>query len=389
MLQRLLERTKRERGLSPTLSHRHGLYVVAILVALVSLVNLKVFISENLSFTTDSDKKIHSQQEKCKTSKPAVIKLDKKHVWFNHICKAGGGTFNNRLTNKWDIEMNECHPRPCPTRFPRMSDFASDDAIKTDDITSQIGGSFIVVRDPIDRFISAFNWRGELLCHPNKEDKRVPKSYAWDNPEVYCEAHNKKNIEEVQIIFNKYNETINNLAEKLCDDNQEIREEARNDVRQIRTLQDQMHEFLPADWAKNELVYERLIPVVLEPGFDFNLITDEAIEYGLENFNISSKDQIKTRKSYYNDCIKNNENAEKTKEMKHSSANQKSLPFRPRKFLSPAGLECAASYFHRDYEFLEQLLYKACKLEDCVNAIESILERRASLIGDPEVRYSG
>lgn len=318
----------------------------------------------------------------CEAFKPSKIKLNEQYIWLNHIGKAGGGTFENRMTSKWNVKMHECHPFPCRNRFPNKSGFILAHAHKTD--ISQIPGSFIVVRDPVDRFVSAFNWRGLLLCHPNREDKRDKKLSAFDDPEMSCEKYKKEN-KEVQIIFNKYNENINNLAEKLCDENPKIQKEARDDIKKIRHLKNQMHEFLPANWAENELVYKRLIPVVLEPGFDFNLMTDEAIEYGLEKFNILSKDQIETHKSYI-DCMENNDNAEKTKQSAHSSANSKSesFLFRNHKFLGRAGLECVASYFHRDYDFLEQLLYKGCKSEDCVNAIESILERRASLLGPTE-----
>ena len=66
-------RSKKERGLSPTLSHRQVQYVVAFLVAIVFLANQKVFISEHLSFTTDSDKIIHSQQHRASFSKNVAI----------------------------------------------------------------------------------------------------------------------------------------------------------------------------------------------------------------------------------------------------------------------------------------------------------------------------
>lgn len=364
------------------LKTKHSFYFLLTTLSLSCILFLASFERKGYStfhgthVTHKENFRLSDGNKKCAWLKPTKIDLSSEYLWMNHPGKAGGGTLQYRLA-KWKVKIDECHPRPCITKFPDKNGFFENEKSARWSMThrnkiTHMPGSYIVVRDPVDRFVSAFNWRGFLLCHPYREDERLKKTASFLRPRKWCED-NLDSSQEKKIVFDKYKENVNKLAESLCD--VEKNPEILNDMKQIRHLTDRMVDFLPLDWSENPNVYENLIPIILEPGFDFQQMSDEAISYGLKKFNILSENEVRDRKKYV-DCLDNSPDLNNIH--KHSTA-RSDMVFRNFKLVSAKGIKCAVNYFKRDYDFLEQLLYKGCKSGECVSAIESILERRGLL----------
>jgi len=324
-------------------------------------------------------------------------------------------TFQHRLENEWRITLRECHASPCIDKFPDISGHVENELtqewyINHREDVSQIPGSFIIVRDPVDRFVSAFHERSLLLCrndnsNNNKKggrgkDNRIKANYetAYQNPTEFCERTD--HLGEWKILFEKYGGekdnvfSINNLAESLCDDSSSGGEKSnkKKDIQHVKHIHHEMVDFVPPDWSTNKLVYENLIPIVYEPGFgfDFDKMLDDTIMYGLEKFKILSREEVMERRKYV-DCVSSEDESSDNQLATYDHSSSKNSDFflssttnsynkPPVPALSEKGMFCAVEYFKKDYEFLEVLLYKGCKSGDCVAAIESILERRSELL---------
>lgn len=81
----------------------------------------------------------------------------KSKVTFYHVGKGGGGSVSSKF-DEYGIAKKGVHPSP------------SDSGIA--DILDGVNKTLIInVRDPVDRFVSAFDWRSLLFCSP--DDKRT------------------------------------------------------------------------------------------------------------------------------------------------------------------------------------------------------------------------
>jgi len=133
-----------------------------------------------------------------------------------HVGKAGGGTVWEGLKKNRIKPKTFCHvggPTKCL------------DKLQYGPATTLI----INVRDPLDRFVSAFRWRWGLLCKPgDKREPNYPKS--WQNPLDYCQKIPQK---EALILTKKYQSNPNLLAEALCE-NSPTRETAMKDYSSIK-----------------------------------------------------------------------------------------------------------------------------------------------------------
>ena len=90
----------------------------------------------------------------------------KETVTFFHLGKAGGGTVSRELRlNHISIAMS--HPKPNSGRIAELQKGPSQTLI-------------VNLRDPVDRFISAFRWRLVVLCSPDDERKAGRKGAAHD-----------------------------------------------------------------------------------------------------------------------------------------------------------------------------------------------------------------
>jgi len=274
-----------------------------------------------------------------------------KKIKFLHPGKSGGGTFDSRLKYFWDMKFDEAHPHPMK--------------IKKDDI------SFITIRDPIDRFVSSFNWRLVVLCNIDG-DKRNHGKKAVQHPESYCKVAPK---EEGKILFHKYKKDVNLLAEALCSNNKKERKQAEKDVLQIQHAQHSL-----SDWLRNVKNWHNIVPIVLEKYFDFNKQIDEAIQYGQDNYNFENELNFESRKRMV--CEKDiQEKNEKIKNLvKKLDASKHSSSVTNTPSLSRLGHQCLAQYYAKDYALIEKLKNKSCKSIDCKQALHSILSRRSCLL---------
>eukprot|EP00986_Skeletonema_menzelii_P005325 scaffold1915_cov143-Skeletonema_menzelii.AAC.11 len=120
-----------------------------------------------------------------------------------HVGKGGGGTLMKHL----GVGVNWVHPHPKPSTNEQLQN-------------GPLRTLIFNVRDPVDRFVSAFNWRSAILCHPNDERHRGKKKLgggkkigATRRPDEFC----KTGYEEEEILLREtYQSSPSVLAEALC-----------------------------------------------------------------------------------------------------------------------------------------------------------------------------
>mmetsp|Transcript_12204 Transcript_12204/g.23801 ORF Transcript_12204/g.23801 Transcript_12204/m.23801 type:complete len:471 (-) Transcript_12204:50-1462(-) len=122
---------------------------------------------------------------------------------FFHLGKGGGGTIEFILKD-YHVAFERNHPRP---RF--------DLKLLRGPTTTLL----INIRDPVDRFVSAFKWRALLFC--GKDDTRV--KYTKGNkrpPHIYPDkvCYGGDHQEEKQMLHQDFQYDPNLLAEALCED---------------------------------------------------------------------------------------------------------------------------------------------------------------------------
>lgn len=134
-------------------------------------------------------------------------------VRFYHLGKGGGGTiFFSLLDN--GIVVRRDHPRPMHGIEQLLN--------------GPVSTLLINIRDPVDRFVSAFNWRSLLICqrrdgeHRKKYPSEVDdKDRKWHQPHLHPEDFcydESLYPKEAKIIQRLYNDDINKLAESLCEE---------------------------------------------------------------------------------------------------------------------------------------------------------------------------
>jgi len=287
-------------------------------------------------------------------AKAPHLSLDNSLYKFLHPGKSGGGTFDLRVRRLWNIGIHQCHPEPC--------------FVSSGDMTV-----FITIRDPIDRFVSAFNWRIVILCEQG--------TAAFDDPDHICFKNDCVHCRENEILFNTYNRNVSKLAEALCSNNEEVKRQAEEDLVFIKHAK-----YSLVDWLQNEKNWEQLVPVVLEKPFDLNKQIDEAVQYAQQQthfedlFTFHQRNEMVCRKD------KQETNDDKIKEtehfMEHSSSEQHFPP------LSNLGKKCLAQYYAKDYSLIQTLKEKSCKTEDCRQALQSILNRFNYLLNRNELNQN-
>ena len=142
-----------------------------------------------------SVQQFYKQRRKCLHS------MDHK-VTFFHAGKAGGGTILSELRNNKIGFLSMSHPYPSPKKVEELQTGVSNTLI-------------INIRDPVDRFVSAFKWRSIVLCSPN--DTRVAGKGATHNPKNYCKTGENMKAEE-SLMREVYHSNPNEMAEALCID---------------------------------------------------------------------------------------------------------------------------------------------------------------------------
>ena len=270
-------------------------------------------------------------------SVPVSYMLSNKTAIFLHPGKSGGGTFKERSVQCWRTFMKTCHPLPC----------------KKFDSQSKI---IVTIRDPIDRFVSAFYWRLLIVC--DRKDKRELSRGATSDPERFC----KRNLPgELQVLRN-YKKDASILAESLCSPIEKVRARAEKGLRKIEHAKIDLQQWLNFSWHS-----EDLFPIVTESGItNLESETDAALHWLHNREKFEREDDFQRRSQY----------AEKRRvagDLVHTSTGRK-------KSLTPKAEQCLMKYFMKDYEILQEMEQTACKTEGCHQGLRSILERRSLLL---------
>jgi hypothetical protein len=305
-----------------------------------------------------------------------------------------GGTFLDRLKHKWRVNMLECHPHPCNT-IPGGRD-------ETNDQTPIPVQSAILIRDPVDRFVSAFYWRANVLC---LRAGYLCNPQKWPPPRQYVGAPDSKKEIEINLIFNASQANVNVLASRLCRNNNDANDsddfqQAALDVRRIGHLKETVVDWLEqssnavaataasssssasssaaaAIAASQSSPTSIMTPIVLERGVDFDSQIDAFVQHVIVNHTrIEAVDSASFahRLAYIEqqDCLESSVAGGKSSI--NASPKSKYMP------LSEENVKCVARFYHQDYQAIRDLATTHCTTEACRLGIESIWNRRAHLL---------
>ena len=282
---------------------------------------------------------------------------------FAQVGKAGGGTIRLRLANMAvQHKFSRCPPRPClHTALQRLAlQHHNLDAI------------LINVRDPVDRFLSAFNWRNIVLCNRSASDTRVPVSKgkgsrAWEQPGQYCKVESAERSR-----ITAYGGNPNRLAEGLCYTLGKRLEytAAHRTVKVLGHAQDSLTAHLGGDAMFAALVAEastQIAVIPLEPGFNFTDLIDSAVQSILPA-------------ATFHPVV---ESADALARMAHSSVAAQANAEGVRAFrLSPKGTCCLVQHYKTDYAAILKLAEVGCRgrlAGHCKEALFAMYDRRQSM----------
>jgi len=366
-----------------------------------------------------------------------------------HVGKSGGGTIGTLAWNRWTSlhrrgrqsgassaprddsdhattkrqqqiarrAYRKCHPNPCPDALREFVLGRSDNGGDSDDDDNEGQRRDVVlltVRDPVDRFVSAFRWRQQLLCDnfSGVERRKPGKPMNFGGlASPFCIEPRKgdaNGLAERRVLLGpKYNRSVDVLARALCrdkddttsnngnrgnDNNKNATEEALNDMKLIKHSQYSMSEWLrigdsgadagatdaggaePNSTEENRLPWWRqnakkkavLYPIVLEPPFDLEVQVEEAVFYAYGRSSSSSSTPPKSRSDSQEENYRSRavfahsrhssgttKGATSSKKTKRGGLTTQLLSL---SLLSDRGRECVAQYYAEDYEVLERLL---------------------------------
>lgn len=271
--------------------------------------------------------------------------LSRHTLRYLHPGKAGGGTFNDRSNNAWGYSLTQCHPIPCAGHAFEKN--------RTQIVLASI-------RDPIDRFVSAFQWRTQVVCNPAGDPRKHVGGFGGGDTQKVCKV-----VPEEGFLFTKYKQDVNQFAEALCTD------EAKEEIHKVMHMQYALVDWFGGGQWKNKV--DTLVPIVMEKGFDFNQDIDRAWEWVQEHYPLEPASQFEERKQAV-DCVGQKKGNPLSM---HTGGNHTSL--------SPQGIQCVFHHFKSDYKLIQQLLeFKVCKWKSCELALQSILDRRQHLLAFSE-----
>lgn len=285
---------------------------------------------------------------------PIPIKLGSQLLL--HLGKAGGGTVKHTF-QLWESKVPKCHSNPC------IKDTQDSELV------------FVTIRDPVDRFVSGFNWRELLLCNKHNETRRT-FARAYTNPKKYCKQMSDK---ESYILHEKYMSNVSQLAMALC---QEDNSKAEEDVSSIGHAKYALSDWLPSSQHWQYEGKSKLLPMVVEPGYDFIEQINNQFKYSVVKQNGTSS-LIRNEKIFKKNSQQEDEKSEKF--YAHSSvANGRGFSTEERKDLTEC---CLARYLHRDYKIIKEIVAtSSCdgdKSGNCQGALESIYKRREKYLKFP------
>jgi len=170
----------------------------------------------------------------------------KDSVTFFHVGKAGGGTITNELRRRYRIGVASTHPKPNPSRIREFQ------------IPGRSQTLIVNVRDPVDRFVSAFRWRVVVLCHPDDE-RDGHKKGAAQRPEDMCK-NSPSDLAEERMLRERYRSDPSVLGEAMCGgEDAAVRERAVEDYSSIG------HSMMLVEWLRF-LIEPTLVEKISEDG---------------------------------------------------------------------------------------------------------------------------
>ena len=277
-----------------------------------------------------------------KPSSTSAVKLTNKQAVFLHIGKAAGGTFADRSRNVWKILFPACHPSLCE----RATQFNTTKLILT-------------IRDPVDRFVSAFYWRTWIICNPQGDSRKVSSAASHD-PAHLCKA-NAPDAEK-QLLFGPYYQDVNRLARDLCSNDTNKTALLVQQIQQLQHAQSHIVDWLNFDWDP-----ENMFAYVLEPAA--NVTVDDQIDASI----VWVYDNIRFENpAVFQERALRAMATPTTGQFAHSSKATKQA-------LTPENEKCIAELYRKDYELLRDAKHLICKTRDCLKGIQSILSRRSFL----------
>lgn len=260
----------------------------------------------------------------------------------------------------------------------------------------------VTLRDPIDRFKSAFDWRYLLACKPN-DSRREHQGYSTHFPTKFCQRLQQEEWNALE----KYHGSSNAFGEALCsidstNNSTTLNPSVAEQIRTIHHLNDSSIALWLGEasgvynWREN---LQNLLPVILEKGFDLAEAIDQSLLHAsslsqsrIEAFrNVTNFDERYQRARCYELS-----SAKKALAVSHSAAahhdavgesvsgthhSMSKSSQHTKSSLSREAQICIAKYYERDYQILAELSEK-CETSICRAAIQSILKRRADVLPD-------
>lgn len=296
-----------------------------------------------------------------------VMHLHPRDAIFLHVGKAAGGSIMERF-HQWNLQVPTCHPVPCYSMLAGNPN----------------SGVIVPIRDPVDRFVSAFYWRLMVLCNPDGDQREGGTGHPAVHPELFCKNNTARRRDEVEGLFHLFRRNASLLAESLCSANATLASLAVQTMRSIEHARTGIVQWLDFDWTKRNI----FAVVVLSSSAtttkgdnrknSANSLPDQvdaAVEWLYERLSFESTASFanQTRLSQ----IQQRETTTTSHNNRHSSQSLK-------RDLSAAGAECVAKYYQRDYELLRRHKKRLCKTADCLAGIQSILDQRRFLFDDDD-----
>lgn len=273
-----------------------------------------------------------------------------------HVGKGGGGTLTKHIAG----EVQWVHPVPKSSINEQLQRGPSKTLI-------------VNVRDPIDRLVSAFNWRNAILCHPNDERHRGQKQLkrggrklgATKNPDDFCKTgHDEEEI----LLRETYQSSPNVLAEALCHDSP-LRSRAEEDFGEIH------HSTTLTKWL-DFLIDPRLIESITDDGIQQLIVlpvekrsgaNETLFEKHIQNLNIEllqstyGADAVKEMmRLAQQQKVKREERRKKKGKLSeihlHSSAKFYNSTNSTKPILTPLGECCLARHLIDDYRLILSML---------------------------------
>ena len=184
-----------------------------------------------------------------------------------------------------NMQISKCHPTP---------EKCKDGIQKVQQTTQKPMKTILMnIRDPVDRFVSAFNWRNFVICRSDDQEtrgsikihrKKKGLNHPSRNVNDFCWSHDEF-LEESNLIRNIYGEDINQLAGALCMEDE--REKAKNHTSLILHAKDSLTDWIDAlvgnDATTNYTIRQEIMALAMEPSpnneFDFEQTAKSAVEH--------------------------------------------------------------------------------------------------------------